>query len=38
MPDDGGEVLRRSAEMFSKLERTGDAQEIEDLIRQLGLD
>src|SRR5258706_11563002 len=33
-PDDARHVLRRSTEMFRKLGRTGDAQEIEDLIRQ----
>jgi hypothetical protein len=37
-PDDARHVLRRSAELFRKLGRTGDAQETEDLIRQLGLE
>jgi tetratricopeptide (TPR) repeat protein len=37
-PDDARHVLRRSADMFRKLGRTGDAQETEDLIRQLGSD
>jgi hypothetical protein len=37
-PDEARRVLRRSAEMFRKLGRTGDTQETEDLIRQLGLD
>jgi len=36
-PDDARHVLRRSAEMFRKLGRDGDAKEVDDLIRQLGL-
>ena len=36
-PDDARQVLRRSAEMFRKLGRDGDAKEVDDLIRQLGL-
>jgi hypothetical protein len=37
-PDGARQMLRRSAEMYRRLGREGDANETEDLIRSLGLE